>query len=254
MRSDQRFSPWAKALSLLTVLVMGSLLVADAPDSTIKPSSYAPAKDLIGPLEGYVKSLEEDLSDADNYGRDQKNRVAKDAGTVAVLALVLGKHDEPHPLKAAAPALVAAAGRLSEHAENYDQAVPDLAALKQALASQDGGELSWKPVADIRQLMRQVPVVNNNLRRGVTGRRFDRTLDQSAGYAATLAAIAQASRYDTNYCQDEAGAKKWAQICDEMRDAAAAVHQAVRKSDQDMARKGLDRLVATCDACHAEFR
>jgi hypothetical protein len=39
-----------------------------------------------------------------------------------------------------------------------------------------------------------------------------------------------------------------------MRAAAAEVHTAVRKKDQAAAKIGLDKLVKSCDACHADFR
>ena len=115
-------------------------------------------------------------------------------------------------------------------------------------------EIVWEPIADLSQLMKQVPIVNNKLRRGVNGRRFRRSRDATAGHAATLAALAQASLLDTTYCSDEDDEKKWQEICAEMRDAAYSVNQYVRKGDQAAAKKGLARLVETCDACHHSFR
>ena len=102
--------------------------------------------------------------------------------------------------------------------------------------------------------MRQVPINNNSLRRGVGGRRFKRSIERNAGYAATLAAIAQASMIDTMYCADEQDEAAWIQICAEMRDSAAEVNAAVRQNDQPRAKTALVGLVKTCDKCHDVFR
>lgn len=271
-------SVWVPALRARSRLLVGCLLAgsmlagaggaqtatgqeasAKPPAAQPLPSTYAPAADLVGQLESYLASLQQDLSDAASYGQEQQDRVAKDASTVAVLALVLGRHDQPHKLKAAAPAMLKAAEALAGNAEKVEAAQADLARLKAAAeapgtAASDDAPREWTAVGDIGQLMRQVPIVNNNLRRGVTGRRFDRTQEQNAGYAATLAALAQVSAFNTDYCADEEDERTWARICHEMRDAAADVQRAIRQGDQATATKGLARLVETCDACHHKFR
>ena len=116
------------------------------------------------------------------------------------------------------------------------------------------GEVELDRTADLQALMKQVPIVNNHLRRGVTGKRFDRMVDHNAGHAATLAAIAQASMYCTDYCEDDEGKTKWAKICADLRDAAAEMQVAVRRKDVAMATEGLARIVKTCDLCHEAFR
>ncbi len=160
----------------------------------------------------------------------------------------------------------AAAGRLTRDAYrnliqeaatagDFQQATAALAEVKQAIAGAKGAEkLEWKPVADLSQLMKQVPIVNNNLRRTVTGKRFKQSLDASAGQAATLAALAQASSFDTSYCDSKDAEAKWARLCGEMRDDAAEVQAAIRKGDQAAATAGLEKLAKTCDSCHHAFR
>lgn len=234
--------------------VLAGLAQADAPEVR-KPSSYAPAKDLRGQLDSFVQKIAEDLATEADYGDDQKSRVTKDAHTLAVLALVLGMHDEENALKPSASAVVTAAGKLAAAAGDFKQATAALAEVKQAIAGAQGVEkLEWKPVADLSQLMKQVPIVNNNLRRTVTGKRFKQSLDASAGQAATLAALAQASSFDTSYCDSKDAEAKWARLCGEMRDDAAAVQAAIRKGDQAAATAGLEKLAKTCDSCHHTFR
>ena len=227
---------------------------AEGPEGK-KPSSYAPAKDLRGQVDAFVQKIAEDLANEADYGDDQKSRVTKDAHTLAVLALVLGMHDEVNELKPSAAAVVKAAGKLAAASGDFKQATAALAELKRAIAGAEGVEkLEWKPVADLSQLMKQVPIVNNNLRRTVTGKRFKQSLEVSAGQAATLAALAQASSFDTTYCNGKDAEAKWARLCGEMRDDAAEVQAAIRKGDQDAAKAGLDKLAKTCDACHHVFR
>lgn len=245
---------WGLALAVSFVFLFSAARSAESPGDT-KPSSYAPAADLISQVDDFVSSLDMDLEDKDDYGEDRQTRVAQDASTLAAVALVLGKHDEKNKLQAAAPALIKASRDLADNASDYDAAKQALAEVHAALKSTgDGAQLEWTEVADLSLLMKQVPVVNNTLRRGVTGRRFERSVDKNAGHAATLAAIAQAVIVDTAYCADEAGEARWAEICIDMRDAAAEVSQAVRKVDQKAAEAALAKLVTTCDACHHEFR
>jgi cytochrome c556 len=101
--------------------------------------------------------------------------------------------------------------------------------------------------------MKQVPIVNNNLRRNVEGRRFERSTDKNLGYAATLAAIAQAASFDTAYCADEADEAKWRELSAALRDATAQVAIQVRKGDQEAAVKALGAVETSCMACHTAF-
>ena len=228
---------------------------ADAPSADAKPSAYAPAKDLLDQVKFFVAQIEEDLSDADDYTEYKQDRVAKDASTLAVLALVLGMHDEDNPVKKSASSAISAAEDLAASSGDHGEAKAALAKVKKALEPADeGADLKWKSVGDLAQLMKQVPIVNNNLRRGVTGRRFDRTIDRNAGYSATLAAIAQATANDTIYCSDKEDEAEWTKISHSMRDAAAEVNAAVRRGDQEAATAALARVVLTCDECHHRFR
>jgi hypothetical protein len=236
----------------LAFLMAGLLLAGD--DATTKPSAYAPAADVAGQMELFVRQMEMDLASETDYGDEQKERIAKDANTLIALAQVMGNHDQEHALRKAAPAVLAAAGKLADASGEFSQAKTALAAVKQAMQSAQGGEVSWDAVADLSLLMKQVPIVNNRLRAGVASKRFDRTIDQTAGLAATLAAIAQVSLHNTAYCSSKDEESTWARICADMRNAAAEVNAAVRKKDQATARIGLEKVVKTCDACHADFR
>ena len=237
----------------LLVLLATTAFTADAPAT--KPSTYAPAKDLISQLEFFLDRIEQDLEDPDEYIDEQQKRVAMDASTVAALAAVLGIHDEEHALKAGAPALVQHAKGVAKNAKDHAAAKAEFDKAKQALeVTSGGGMVKLAGAADLAQLMKQVPIVNNSLRSGVTGTRFDRLKDKSAATAATLAAIAEVSAHDDSYCVEDGDLAKWQKICFEMRDASVAVANATRAGDQETAKKHLDRLVKTCDDCHHAFR
>ncbi len=240
-------------LGLSAVFLVSVVLVAATPE-TEKPSAYAPAKELHGQLGQYVQKISEDLADEAGYGDEQRDRVRKDASTVAAVAMVLGMHDQDNEIKPAASGIITSARKLSDNAKDFKLATAALAELKNALQGKEGRKLEWEPAGDLAQLMKQVPVVNNNLRRNVTGRRFSQSADASAGLSATLAAIAQVSRFDDVYCSDADEKAKWEKVCLEMRDASAEVLAAVRKGDQKGATTGLDKLAKTCDACHHDFR
>lgn len=223
-------------------------------DELSKPSKYAPLADVLGQLEMYVKQIESDLELESDYGPDEQDRVLKSANTVIALAQVLGNHDEDSPRKKGAAGMITAARDVSRQAGDYAMAKSAAGKLREALSVETGEEVSWEPVADLQELMKQIPIVNNRLRNGVNGSRFARLIDQNAGHAATLAAMAHVSMFDTDYCIDEEGEALWRTICAEMRDAAAATATAVRQKDQEAAQVGLARLVETCDRCHHAFR
>lgn len=228
--------------------------IGAAGDDMSKPSAYAPLADVLGQLEMYVKQIESDLEVEADYGPDEQDRVVKSANTLIALAQVLGNHDEDSPRKKGAGALIAAARSVSRQAKEHAMAKSAAEELRQALSAETGDDVSWEPVADLQELMKQVPIVNNRLRNGVNGSRFARLVDQNAGHAATLAAMAHVSMFDTDYCIDEEGEALWRAICAEMRDAAASTATAVRQKDQEAAKAGLVRLVETCDRCHHAFR
>lgn len=236
----------------LPLLLLPFALADDA--ASPKPSQYAPIEDVLAQIDAYLQQLGTDLAAEADYGDDQKSRVAKDANTLVVLAQLLANHDGQHNRKNSAAPLFAAAQKLADGASKYAAAKEAFEQVTAASKSTAGGEVKWEATADLSLLMKQVPIVNNRLRSGVTGRRFERTIDQNAGLAATLSTIAQASMYDTDYCSDKESEAQWAKICAEMRDAAATVNAAVRKKDQTAATEALARLVKTCDDCHHTFR
>ena len=219
------------------------------------PSSYAPIGDIDNQFEYFIKRLEKNLDDVSDYGKDRQENVEKDASTLAVLALVLAHHDSDGESKNNAGDMLTVAqtlvGSVASHAE-AKAAFDKLRSTQSAVGS--GEPVEWKPVANLSVLMQQVPIVNNSLRRGVRSRRFKRSIDRTAGLAATLAALAEISALDTTYCVDDEDTRVWREICAEMRDAAARVNRAVRNTDQQAAQKGLDLLVETCDKCHHRFR
>jgi hypothetical protein len=182
-----------------------------------------------------------------------QKRAKNDAHTLAVIALVLARHDEPNKLQAAA--FLPAVRRLADVAGDYGPAVAALAEVKRVAA--EGGppaaDVAWQTVAPLDALMRQVPIVNNSLRRGLDASRFKRQQKQTAAQAATLAAIAQAASFDLSDA-DDASADDWRALCRDMRDVAGQINSAVHAGDSSQAQTSAKRLAQNCDACHEKFR
>ena len=233
---------------------------ADAPAkeaSKPKTSHFAPVKDTEAQLKYYIQKIGKDLADKSEYSEAQIKRVGLDASTVSVLAFTLAIHDKESKLKPAASKLMTLATEVAENAEEFDAAKEAHDQLSAAFAKPEKGEAVAldEPVADLAMLMQQVPIVNAGLRKGVDDkRRFARNVKRTAPKAVTLAAIANASMMDTNYCSDEDDEKAWQAICADMRDACADVYKALMKKDQAAAKKANQRVVETCDACHDKFR
>lgn len=250
---------WLKAAACIfaaAALFSTSMAADEAAKDETKPSAYAPAKDLEAQLADFIEKVEEALSEEEEYGEEQQQTVARNAATISAIGLVLAMHDEESDLKPAGGALIAAGEKLAAGVADFAAAKAALGEIQAIVESPAEGDKveSWRPAGDLAQHMKQVPIVNNNLRLAVTGRRFDRTLDRSAGLAASLATLAQVSRADTTYCADEEAIQEWQAICDKMRDASSEVRTAVRAKDQAAATKALDAIVVTCDECHHKFR
>jgi cytochrome c556 len=102
-------------------------------------------------------------------------------------------------------------------------------------------------------LMKQVQFLNSRLKRGVKGSKLKSQADKTTAYAATLAAIAQATISDTSDVENTADLDKWYQFCADMRDAAGEVNQAIHRQNEDEVKAAMKKLKASCDDCHAVF-
>lgn len=242
---------------LAVLLVVGDVLlsvglVAGDPPAPAKLSTVAPAEDLIRQVEIYLDGFAAALADADKFD-EEASKIRKEAHTLVVLALALGKHDADHRLKGSAPALFRAARDLAA-AKDHAAATQALEALRAAAAGSggEGPELEWEPVAPLGQVMKQVTLVNNRLRRGM--RRFEDKAEENARDAAVLAAIAQAVAYDTHEVKNADDVGQWYQFCGEMRDAAGQLGARIKAADKQGAEAALRKLTQSCDACHKVFR
>ncbi|HEY5316010.1 MAG TPA: cytochrome c [Pirellulales bacterium] len=100
--------------------------------------------------------------------------------------------------------------------------------------------------------MSEAEVLNARLRNSL--RRFDaRRLADNARAAAALAAIGQASVYDTHEVKDPQQLPDWYRLAGEMRDAAGQLNATIRAKDKPGATAALKRLDNSCKACHKIF-
>jgi cytochrome c556 len=246
----------AKRVMAVAVVWASAQALFSQPPADKPISAYAPADDLIGQVDYYIAQAEERLADPKAYDLAKQSRTWKDANTLAVLALVLANHDEPHPLKPAMPAILTGAKALAASDDKVAQAQEALATIKSARAgmSEPGGQIKSEQVASVAALMKQVPLVHAGLRRAVAPNRLARMAKESASQAATLAAIAQVTMQDREYGKTPEAAAQWSAFCAAMRDASGEVNSAVHARDQARVDAGMKRLLESCDACHARFR
>jgi hypothetical protein len=237
------------ALAIMFAALAG-LAVADPPEAP-PVSKLCSADDLVAQLDEYVEELEESVENEDEYN-DSKEKLGKDLNTLILIAVGLGLHDEDNKYKAAAPALVKAAQEATA-TEDYGSAKAAVEAVKAALESKgDPSGVSWdKKNASLPELMKAVPLVNTRLKRYM--RRFERGAEDVAGYAGVIAVIAQGSMPNADETELPDEVEKWHQYCIQMRDAAAALNQAARATDEDAAKAAMDALQKSCDDCHAVF-
>ncbi len=244
------------------VFAVHSLTAADTsngnPPSPPAVSQFAPAGNLTAQVDYYLKRIGDTLAKKDEFDDAAKARNKKDANTLAVLGLALSLHDEDNRLKPQAGSFIKAAQTLAK-ADDYDTANVALSELKKAAANSGSAALDnpkqWEKVASLGQLMKQVPTINTALKRGVTTpARLEKLKDESAGHAAVMAVIAQASMSDTHEVKNRADLGKWYEYCAEMRDAAGQVNVAIRAGDHAKTTTAMSRLANSCETCHKIFR
>jgi hypothetical protein len=215
-------------------------------------SSVIPADDLVAAAKQYVQELEAATADEKAFATNT-DKIARDANTLIVVALVLAKHDSQHALKSSAAALIAPAKTLAK-AKDLAAAQADVAKLKSALEGKTEAvaEPNWEKLASLGKVMTQVTNLNTKLRNSL--RRLDpRKTDENARNATVLAAIGQSIIYDTHEVKDEKLLPQWYSMSAEMRDAAAELSRAIRAGDKDRAAAASTRIQKNCDACHEVF-
>jgi hypothetical protein len=175
-----------------------------------------------------------------------------------VIALGLAMSDQDHALKRSASSILSAAQSLAK-ANDYSAARSAIDSLKLAAGGKPSQaaaapELRWRPVAPLGLLMKEVPIINSNLKRAVQPERFKAQTKASAGAAAVLAVIAQEAAADHDAIKNPADTLRWEQFCFEMRDAAGGVNRAIHAGDSEETQRAFTRLSRSCEQCHRVFR
>jgi hypothetical protein len=241
---------------LLPVVLFGSLTIVKSSMSAEPPkvSTYAPAQDLANQTKEYIKDLEKVVASEEDY-KDGQEKIAKDANTLAVIALALGLHDEPNEYKESAASLIKAAQEVAA-AKDYASAKKAVDAVKAAATTKDAGgtTLKWEKVAALPELMKQVPLINTKLKLKMKGKNFKKKAKDTAGYTAVLAAIAQGAAADTSATKNDEQVKQWQQLSAAARDLAGQLNAAIHKGDEAAAVKAMEDLNKSCEDCHAVFK
>lgn len=257
-------------LAFAAILFTAIAIAGDAPSPSAL-SKILPPDDLIAQVEIFHKDLHEMSSDEQAW-EDNSHKVRRDAQTLAAVALMLGLYDSeqvgesraesgrppsPQPSPGGRgrnmPAVVDAAKALGE-AKDYAAARAALKALDAAHSDESaaGQPLKPGPVGSMGQLMKQAGFANNRLQRGL--RRLTDRVDEKARDAAVMAAIAQATIYDTRDVKREDQLEQWYQLCGEMRDRSGQLNAAIRAADKQGADRAFQAIQKSCHDCHAAFR
>ena len=163
-------------------------------------------------------------------------------------------HDEESKYKAQAGALMKAAQAVAA-TKDYASAKTAVAALQEAAAggSKADVELKWEKVASLPELMKQVPLINNKLKRYIKPAKFKEKAKDTAGYTAVIAAIAQGSMANSSETKKPEEVEKWYGFAAAMGDDAGALNAAIHKGNKAAAAKAMKKLQQGCEDCHAVF-
>jgi len=242
------------ALTGVALVVATAALSAAPPKPEVPPvSTFAPADKLAAEATALLASCETAVADEAGF-KDQAGQLARDAATLATVALALGLHDTDNAFKKNAPALVAAAAELAD-AGDFAAAKAGVAKLKAANEGKGEGEpLVWKNVATMGPIMKQSTGLYNKLKRGMAGARFKSRADENARSAAALAVIGQAVLFDTDYVEGDGDIAKWQKFCTDWREAAAGLGKSIKDGDAKAANDWLIKLDKSCTECHQTFK
>jgi cytochrome c556 len=239
-------------LTCVAVPATGVSVMA-APPEAPPVSKIARADDLVSQVDYYLGDLEKALKSEDEY-KDSEEKIVRHGNTLILISLALGLHDKENKYKAAAPAMVKASQELAA-AKDYAAAKAGVAAIKAAMSSKgDPSELKWGDIADLAALMKQVPLINNRLKRYLRGSRFKSSAEETAGQSAVIAIIAQGSMASVGKTEKPDETDKWYAFCEGMRDTAVALNASIHAQDEAAKDKALGALGESCHTCHEVFK
>jgi hypothetical protein len=236
---------------VLTGLVSWSSTVKgeDAP----KVSTFAPASDLAAQADWYVKELEGAVENESEYA-DNKDKIALKSNTLIILSLALGLHDQENKYKANAGVMMKAAQAVAA-TKDFASAKKAVAALKDATEGRAKADiqLKWEKEASLPELMKEVPLINTKLKRYVKPEKFKSKAKETAGYTASIGAIAQGSIADTSATKGPEQVKQWEKFMATMRGHAGALNAAIHKGDATAGASEMKKLQQSCEDCHTVF-
>jgi hypothetical protein len=252
---SQLFWNWSAGLGMVLPVLL-FVAAAGTPEAPAV-STFAPVEDLVREAEKYIAGLQETVaaveSGEEKYD-DVKEKIGKEANTLVIIALCLGKHDQDNKFKAHAGALMKAAQELAA-TKDFPAAKKALAGVKAAAEGKNKMDvpLKWEKVASLPDTMKQVPSINTKLKMYVKPAKFKAKAKDAAGITAVLAAIAQGSMADGSAAKSSDQVPQWQRFCTEMREAAAAMNKSIHAGDVAGTNKNLLRLGKNCEDCHAVF-
>ncbi|MDR1923801.1 MAG: hypothetical protein LBQ66_05450 [Planctomycetaceae bacterium] len=221
--------------------------------------------DLVGQVDNYISKIGENLSDlstSENYPEDGES-IYRDAGGLALVALMIGLADADSKYKKAAPALIDSACKLAV-AKDYKIAESEFALLKSALTSSGQPEkIKLTKIIKLKPLMKAMPNLSSNVRR-ITNteaklkRQLGRKPNDIFGQLAALAAISEGSIQNGDETEKPSEIEAWKKECERFRDAAIKANNAAHAFANGKIRyedywSTFNEMNRACDSCHKIF-
>jgi len=224
-----------------------------------------PVADLENQITVYMEKLARDIEDlalTPNFA-DGSSSLYRDANTLALIALALGKSSEESGMKAATPGLIAAAQQVAR-SQNNDEAKAAYQAVQDALKSTGNtDDLKWEKVAHLSPVMKKsLPSLTTEIKRlSRNEKTFLRSSNSGKviGLSATLVAIAAGCRPNVDETLAPTEENLWNEYCSQLYEASMKLNQAAHAvvdgtapfDDFTAAFKQVD---ATCNTtCHEKF-
>jgi len=241
-------------LFLSTALVAGSMLIPAYAADKVKVAAIAPVGDLVTEIQAKVTQLNESLANNDNYLKDKKKTIPRNAGVIAVLSQAVLEHDQQSSAKISAADLRDAAIALAK-SDSYDAAKTAFGKVKSAAEGNGAGGASkdhaWDKLIDMDSLMTEV-----NSRNGALRRQMRRITDADAASrdAAVLGVLGLAIAADTHEVKSPGDKPKWEGYSYDLSAQSAKIAEAMRAKNLDASKEAFLAANKSCSACHADFR
>lgn len=242
---------WMSGLGLL--IQFSAWLPSALAQSPVPIESVATIQELVLEVQTQSESLSKTLANESGFEEQKDKSIRQAFGLLACLGQAIAEHPHKDQAGIDGPALRDAALKFNRKG-SYADAQSAREGVNQVLAGNITGEHAllhpWNKLINMHPMMEEMNARNSQILKVL--KRPRGKPDEPLG-AMTWAVLAIAMQADTHEVKDPGDLPKWNAWCDDFRNSAVKLAEAIRAQDKDSGRMWFDKANETCDACHEVF-